>query len=74
MYYIRIFILSLFSCFIFSYEVGDQVSYWDQLNHYDICYGAIEHGFEPDGTLSFSDFNGSSSDFHVFMIDLTAQW
>ena len=53
---------------------GDKISYYDQLKHYDICYGSEEHDFGSDGTLSFSDFNGSNSNFHVFFIDLAASW
>jgi len=66
--------LFFFLSFCLSYEVGDKISYYDQLKHYDICYGSEEHGFGPDGTLSFSDFNGSNSNFHVFFIDLAASW
>lgn len=66
--------LILFFSFCLSYEVGDKVSYYDQLKQYDICYGSEEHGFGPDGQLSFSDFNGSNSNFHVFFIDLAASW
>ena len=68
------FFLILLTSFMFSYEVGDQVSYYDQLKQYDICYGSEEHGFGSDGLLSFSDFNGSNSNFHVFFIDLAASW
>ena len=68
------FLLFFLITFYLSYEVGDQVSYYDQLKQYDICYGSEEHGFEPDGLLSFSDFNGSNSNFHVFFIDLAASW
>ena len=66
--------LSLILSFCLSYEVGDKISYYDQLKHYDICYGSEEHDFGSDGTLSFSDFNGSNSNFHVFFIDLAASW
>jgi len=66
--------LFLFFSFCLSYEVGDQVSYYDQLKQYDICYGSEEHGFGPDGFLSFSDLNGSNSNFHVFFIDMAASW
>ena len=68
------FILILFLSFALPYEVGDQVGYFDQLKEYPICYGSVEHGFGPDGIFSFSDFNGSSSDFHVFFIDMSATW
>jgi hypothetical protein len=67
--YILYFTLS----FLFSYEVGDKLSYYDQLKEYDVCYGAQQHGIQ-DGLLSFSNFNGSNSDFHVFFIDLAASW
>ena len=67
--YILFFILS----FLFSYEVGDKLSYYDQLKEYDVCYGSAQHGIE-DRLLSFSDFNGSNSNFHVFFIDLAASW
>ena len=69
----RLFLFFLIT-FYLSYEVGDQVSYYDQLKQYDVCYGSEEHGFGPDGFLSFSDFNGSNSNFHVFFIDLAASW
>ena len=68
--YILCFTLS----FLFSYEVGDQVGYFDQIKEYPICYGSVEHGFEEDGVFSFSNFNGSNSDFHVFFIDISATW
>ena len=68
------FLLILLTSFIFSYEVGDQLSYYDVLKQYPVCYGSEEHGFGSDGMLSFSDFNGSNSDFHVFYIDLAASW
>ena len=66
--------LFFFLSFCFSYEVGDKISYYDQLKQYDVCYGAEEHGFGSDALLSFSDFNGSNSNFHVFYIDLAASW
>lgn len=67
------FILCFIFSFLISYEVGDQLSYYDQLKEYSVCYGDQEHGIE-DGLLSFSDFNGSNSDFHVYFIDLAASW
>ena len=66
--------LFLFFSFCLSYEVGDKLSYYDQLKQYPVCYGSDEHDLISDGQLSFSDFNGSSSDFHVFFIDLAASW
>jgi len=67
--YIAYFMLT----FIVSYEVGDQLSYGDLQKEYDVCYGSQEHGIE-DRLLSFNDFNGSNSNFHVFFIDLAASW
>ncbi len=58
--------------FYFSYEVGDKISYYDQIKRYDICHGAANNGLGE--TLSFSDFNGSNSNFHVFFIDMSASW
>ena len=59
--------------FLFTYEVGEKLSNYDQLNEYTVCYGALNHGI-GDGTMSLSDYNGSTSDFHVFMFELSAQW
>ena len=67
------YILLISITFISAYEVGDKLSYYDQLKEYDVCYGAQDHNIE-DRLLSFSDFNGSSSDFHVFLIDMAASW
>ena len=67
-------LLLLLLSFSFSYEVGDKLSYFDQIKQYDVCYGSEEHGFDSDGLLSFSDFNGSNSNFHVFYIDMAASW
>ena len=64
-------LLLLFSL-SFSYEVGDKVSYLDQIKRYDICHGASNNGLGE--TLSFSDFNGSNSNFHVFFVDMSASW
>mgnify|MGYP000984088425 CR=1 FL=1 len=59
--------------FYLSYEVGDQVSYYDQLKQYDVCYGSEEHGFGPDGFLSFSRVSGDGNNdrFHV-LLDLVS--
>ena len=70
----RYIILCFSLSFLISYEVGHKLSYYDQLKQYPVCYGSDEHDLISDGQLSFSDFNGSSSDFHVFFIDLAASW
>ena len=67
------YILFVFISILSAYEVGDKLSYYDQLKDYDVCYGAQDHDID-DRLLSFSDFNGSNSDFHVFFIDLAASW
>ena len=72
MNFLYIFLLSV--CFSSTYNVGDQISLAHQNAEHDICYGSEEHDFGSDGTLSFSDFNGSNSNFHVFFIDLAASW
>tara|TARA_B110000263_G_scaffold239381_1_gene241558 strand:- start:418 stop:633 length:216 start_codon:yes stop_codon:yes gene_type:complete len=68
------YIVILFFSFLISYEVGDKLTYYDQLKEYPVCYGSEEHGFGTEGLLSFSDFNGSNSNFHVFFIDMAASW
>ena len=64
-----------------AYAVGDTISIEHQLNEYDICYGAEEHGFgEGDHgavTLSLGDFNGFINEtgiFYVTFIDMAASW
>ena len=65
-------LIFLLLAFSFTYEVGDKISYFDQQKRYDICHGASNNNLGE--TLSFSDFNGSNSEFHVFFIDMSASW
>ena len=65
-------LIFLLLAFSLTYEVGDKISYFDQQKRYDICHGASNNNLGE--TLSFSDFNGSNSEFHVFFIDMSASW
>ena len=78
--YLRFFIIStIFSIAIPSiYDVGEQVSDQHQNTHFDVCYGADEHGYgdELNPNLSLGEFNGFNNGglFYVTMIDMAASW
>jgi hypothetical protein len=78
--YLRFFIIStIFSIAIPSiYDVGEQVSEQHQNTHFDVCYGADEHGYgdEVNPNLSLGEFNGFNNGglFYVTMIDMAAAW
>ena len=68
--------IMIFLCFdkniVYKKYFADKISYFDQQKRYDICHGASNNNLGE--TLSFSDFNGSNSEFHVFFIDMSASW
>ena len=78
--YLRFFIIiTIFSITIPSvYDVGEQVSSIHQNMHFDVCYGAEEHGYEDElnPNLSLGEFNGFNNGglFYVTMIDMAASW
>ena len=78
--YLRfVIIIMIFSITIPSvYDVGEQVSSIHQNMHFDVCYGAEEHGYgdELNPNLSLGEFNGFNNGglFYVTMIDMAASW
>ncbi|MBC8312053.1 MAG: hypothetical protein H8E72_07075 [Candidatus Marinimicrobia bacterium] len=64
-------IMSLFSFAFSIYNIGDQMSEYDQNFEYDVCYGEY-----PTETFNFSDYNGmlNGGGFNITIIGISATW
>ena len=58
------------------YEIGDRIIDDHQSLEFNICYGAIHHGYSEESVFSLSDLNGNlnGGNYKVLMFDIAASW
>ena len=62
--------------FVFSYNVGDQISISDQQLTKEVCYAPLGSGLTTGDDFNLYGLNGAynGGDYHVIFIDMSASW
>ena len=71
-----IFIPMILLSFVFSYEVGEQISINDQQLTKSVCYAPLGSGMTTGDDFNLYNYNGAynGGEYHVIFMDLSASW